>query len=85
MVRSYFLAVLLISAVLALFISPGMGREGVFFGEVASSFNQVDDAENSERGRMMMATVMDYDGPGANTNPRTGYLLAPPPRPPSKN
>lgn len=37
----------------------------------------------SERARAMMEFAMDYQDPGANTNPGSGYTLPPPPTGPS--
>ncbi|KAF8378690.1 hypothetical protein HHK36_030039 [Tetracentron sinense] len=74
--RSYFLTVLVISALLALSSSQGLDRK------VMTTFEEEDSTvlleENREKAREMME-VMDYKDPGANTNPKNGYMLSPPP------
>ncbi|KAF8399489.1 hypothetical protein HHK36_015355 [Tetracentron sinense] len=75
--QSCLLTFLLVSALLALSISQGFGGEVMmtFENEVSTVLTE----ENSETAREMIE-VMDYKDPGPNTNPKTGYLLCPPPQ-----
>ncbi|KAL6009119.1 hypothetical protein ACLOJK_022346 [Asimina triloba] len=82
--RSYLLAFLVILAVSGhyCFAAQGFGRKEMGFGNDASS-TQVKEVEEEIRGgRAMTEFTMDYQEPGANTNPSSGYILAPPPASP---
>ncbi|KAF5181767.1 hypothetical protein FRX31_028645 [Thalictrum thalictroides] len=69
--RSYFLIILIVSTVLSMCFSQGCCRN-------INTFK-----DNSVFPREMME-LMDYDDPGANTNPRYNFFLTPP-SPPSSS
>ncbi|KAK1313953.1 hypothetical protein QJS10_CPA06g00475 [Acorus calamus] len=73
--RPCFLAFLLISSLLTLSFSKGFGRRVVKIerGDLPDQFEV-----GVKKGREMME-LMDYQEPGANTNPHLGGLFSPPP------
>ncbi|KAL3719242.1 hypothetical protein ACJRO7_004235 [Eucalyptus globulus] len=74
--RSRFLAMLLVSSLLLLSFPQGFGRK------VMQTVKQGDSPVELEesRGKLRkMVEVMDYSDPEPNTNPRSGFLLNPPP------
>ncbi|WOK97585.1 hypothetical protein Cni_G06293 [Canna indica] len=76
MAKSWFLTLLIISALFSLSIIPqGHGRRMT----AVRSASEIE--EGGWEGRGMVEMTMDYKEPGANTNPRGG--LAPPPSPSS--
>ncbi|KAI3408023.1 Pectinesterase [Psidium guajava] len=76
--RSSFLAGLLVSSLLLLSFSHGFGRK--LMQNVNRGDFPVELAENGGKWRKMVG-VMDYSDPEPNTNPRSGFLLSPPPAP----
>ncbi|ERM94521.1 hypothetical protein AMTRI_Chr04g190460 [Amborella trichopoda] len=82
----YLQSALLILSALALCFSQGSGRV-MMLDSVPKYDVQVNymheiralSGEVSSRGRETAEFLMDYNDPGANTNPRSGALFAPPP------
>merc|ERR1712137_697191 len=79
--RPRFLALLLVSALVFLSFSQGYGRRirvMRHYGRWGSSAPVVHE-ENSGMEREMVETKMDYQEPGANTNPRGATVFNSPP------
>uniref|UniRef100_A0A2N9I673 Uncharacterized protein n=2 Tax=Fagus sylvatica TaxID=28930 RepID=A0A2N9I673_FAGSY len=76
--RSCFLRILLVSSLLVLFFSHGFGRK--VMETVEDEDNSTVQGEEAIGKSRELIEVMDYSDPGPNTNPRTGYILSPPPR-----
>ncbi|KAG1334455.1 Calmegin [Cocos nucifera] len=76
-----FLSLLLISALLSLSLSQGLGRRIGVLRPVDKGGHSFEPEEESS-GREMVEMEMDYKEPGANTNPRSGNPFDPPLRPP---
>ncbi|THU60107.1 hypothetical protein C4D60_Mb07t09140 [Musa balbisiana] len=83
MARFLLLALVLASALVFLSFPAGLGRR-VHVMRHYETWNSPApfDTEETRIGRKIMETEMDYQDPGANTNPRNGALfdnLTPPP------
>ncbi|XP_073110140.1 uncharacterized protein [Elaeis guineensis] len=76
-----FLSLLLISALLSLSLSEGLGRRIGILRPVDKGGHSFEPEEESS-GREMLEMEKDYKEPGANTNPRNGDPFNPPLRPP---
>ncbi|XVF58289.1 hypothetical protein PTKIN_Ptkin07bG0053000 [Pterospermum kingtungense] len=73
--RSWFLK-LLLSMLVVLFFSPGFSRKVMETVEFEQSTAQLEEFADTSR---EMIEIMDYKDPGPNVNPKTGYMLSPPP------
>ncbi|KAL9269474.1 hypothetical protein AKJ16_DCAP22530 [Drosera capensis] len=79
---SLVLAALLVSAIVALSFSPGNARKSLWKPEEnnndASALTVIEGKVVNERS---VIEVMDYDEPGPNVNPGSGFIGASPPPP----
>ncbi|XVE83763.1 hypothetical protein DITRI_Ditri16bG0112700 [Diplodiscus trichospermus] len=77
--RSSFLKLILLSMVLILSFSRGFGTK--IMGTVDQFEESTAQLQEEFAGTSReMIEVMDYKDPGPNTNPKTGYILGPPPQ-----